>query len=311
MRGFKRLTALALALWCAGMLVSSVTPWEVIVSGRSALDEVQAITRTLGTDSKTPRVLLLGSSPVALGLSAEQIGKETGLPAFNLAAWSALSYFPEYLKHVMPVVHPDDIVIISNPNWFVRANATLGEGCVDHVTTNCLTWRPKPLPHLMEVVKVLSGAFPRDFMMPRDAQGDAMPVVYAHHSESIDVVPFSGRFADRAVPELRQIVEMIRARGACAVLAPGPIYVDQGERENWQRETDAAEARLAKLGLARAVVADDIINTDRSLFLDGYEHPSDRGRKLWSERIVDRLVSKSSSPCSSNLAKAEHLPSHS
>ena len=307
MHGFKRLTFAALLLWGCGMLVSAVIPWEIIAEGRSALATVSRIGEMAKTEGGAPRILLIGSSPVVLGLSAKEIADATGVPTFNLAVPGVLPFFPEYLDTAAAFVRPDDIVVISDPNWLARGNATLTKGCVGSFSLSCAVWGPRPLPHLIEFARVLFGTWPtKNTAIVRNAIGDAVAVRSFNAAETIPTLPFAGRFADQVAVELRKTVENFRARGACPLITLGPIFVDADEQEQWRREQNATEARVAKLGLALSVITDGAVNTDRSLFLDSYEHPTAAERAIWTERVISRLVSRSQSPCSRSLARAEH-----
>jgi hypothetical protein len=299
----------ALALWGAGMLVSAAAPWEFLDASRAELGQVRTIAKAMGGDAGPPRVLLLGSSPVEIGLSAQKIAAATGLPAFNLAAAGALSFFPDYLDDVLGFVRPDDIVVLSDPNWLNHNDKILSRGCVSRIDWSCVQWRPHPLPHLAKFIQVVLGGWSDPPAMNRDAVGDAVTVRSSNSAMTIPTVPFAGPFANDVAGQLRQAVEAIRARGGCPLLTLGPIYVDAREQEQWRREQERTEARVAKLGLALSVVTDGVINTDRSLFLDNYEHPAAAESEIWTDSIIRRLTSQSQSPCGRSLAKAEHIPS--
>src|SRR5579859_2481147 len=306
MRGSRRLTFVALLIWACGMLVSAVVPWLVIEGGRSALADLDTIGANAKASAATPRILLIGSSPVVLGLSAEEIARATGLPTYNLGVWTALFFFPEYLDRAMEFVRPDDIVILSNPNWLNRQSPILGEGCIGKFSASCTLWRPRPLPDLVEFVKVLSGLWPTDFGVKRDPVGDLVTVRIRNGAETIPTLPYVGRISDGVVADLAQAAARLRKLGACPLLTLGPIFVEPKERDRWLGEQSAAEARVAELGLSASVITDGMVNTDRSLFLDGFEHPAPSERVIWTRRVVERLVSPTQSPCSRSLAKAEH-----
>src|SRR5262249_46755730 len=123
----------------------------------------------------------------------------------------------------------------------------------------------------------------------------------------IPAIEFPGPFAEQVATELGRAVGMIRAKGACAVVSLGPIYVEAAEQGAWTREQAALEARVAKLGLAASVVADGAISTDRFRSLDTYDHPTAAAGTIWADSVIRRLTSQSQSPCVSSLAKAGHL----
>ncbi|GGF03727.1 hypothetical protein GCM10011611_06480 [Aliidongia dinghuensis] len=311
MHGSKRWTLAAFALWGFGMLVGSVAPWDVLDGSRASLDETRRIAASMGGASETPRVLLIGSSPVELGLSAERISAATGLPAFNLAAGGALSFFPEYLNQVLLFVQPDDVVILSNPNWVSRNGVLLAEGCVSRFSLACASLRPHPLPHLIEFLRVVSGHWSSATDIMRNDVGDVVSYRSTNAAVTISTIPFPGGYANDAVAELRQAVAAIRAKGACPLLTLGPVYVDARDEARWLREQQIVEARIAKLGLASSVITDGAISTDRSLFLDGYEHPAASEGAIWTDRVIGRLTSPSQGPCAGSLAKAGRPPARS
>jgi len=304
MHGFKRLTIVALSLWASGALVSAAVPWDAVEAGRASIETIQPVGDLAKRTAKSPKILLVGSSPVVLGLSAKRIESATGLPTFNLGVFGALTFFPEYLEKVEALVQPGDIVVVSNPNWIHSLDAKLPTGCISSFRLACLRWRPRPMPHLIEVIRVLSGRLAVDPGVVRDGAGDAVVVRSANTAATIPPLPFDGSISDEASAEVRQTVEVLRAKGACPVIALGPILVDPREREKWLKEQSATEARIAKLGLANATISEGLVNTDRGLFLDTYEHPAASERAAWTDRVIQRLVSKYQSPCAGSMAKA-------
>src|SRR6202012_5061160 len=100
-------------------------PWGTLQFGRAALEQSLQLARGMTQDADTPRILLLGSSPAVLGLSAEKIAAATKLPTFNLAAPTSVEFFPDYMEMMMPFVRPDDVVVLSDPNWLGRGSKVL------------------------------------------------------------------------------------------------------------------------------------------------------------------------------------------
>lgn len=60
---------------------------------------------------KGPRIILIGGSNVALGLDAELMQKELGIPVINDGLHAGLGVLP--LKELQPYIHAGDVIIIS------------------------------------------------------------------------------------------------------------------------------------------------------------------------------------------------------
>src|SRR5512143_2597087 len=114
MRAHKRF-ALSLVLGATVFLVASIVvrqhiPDEYIGAQRAYLAEVE--TQLAEFDSLAPRqrIALVGSSPVILGLSAEEIETATGTPARNLAMDASRSVFDDYASMIVEHIRPGDVV---------------------------------------------------------------------------------------------------------------------------------------------------------------------------------------------------------
>src|SRR4051812_8439387 len=144
MRNPKRFMRAALGLLLGGavLLAGSINvrqhiPDEYIGAERAYLAEVQ--TRLVEFDSISgKRIALVGSSPVIMGLSAEQIEKATGVPTRNLALDASRGGFLDYVAMVSEHIRPGDVVVIADPNVMKSPQIQLPLRCVKDFRFDCM-----------------------------------------------------------------------------------------------------------------------------------------------------------------------------
>jgi hypothetical protein len=300
MRGSKRITLLAVGLWLMSCIVGSLFPWEVVYRARMGLDEIYDVFAVADQIKGQRRVLLVGSSPIVIGMSARQIEQRTGLPTFNVGINDAAEFFDDYMSRILPHVRKGDIVVVSDPRWLDPSRAKLAPGCTEKVAGNCLGWWFNALPHLSLVSRFLF-----DFhhvigakVIDRDAHGDndAMDPTRLH--KAVDTMPpLNKMIAALDIKQMAQIIDEFHRHEACPLLAVGPVYVNEREKALWNSQVTSLQSAVSKSGYGRFLLADDVLQTDRANFLDSYEHPSPLERDSWTNRIIDRLTDRSMGPC--------------
>jgi hypothetical protein len=299
MRASKRITLLAIGLWLVSCVIGSVFPWEVIDGARNGMDTAHNVLLAADRAEGTGRILLLGSSPVVLGISAKEIERRTGMPTFNIGVSDAAEFFDDYMSRVLPYIRKGDVVIVSDPRWLDPTRQKLSPGCTEQIAGNCLGWRFAALPHLS-----LAGRFVMNLHQPigivpadRDARGDNTAMDPGRLHKPVRTMPPPDRIAALDVRQMAGIVDELHRHDACPLLALGPVFVSESEQAAWDSQVSSLQSAVFKSGYGRFLLSDDVLRTDRADFLDSYEHPSALGRSDWTNRIIARLMDRSMGPC--------------
>jgi predicted membrane metal-binding protein len=101
---------------------------------------------------------------------------------------------------------------------------------------------------------------------------------------------------------MSSLITRLRARGACPLLAIGPILVGGKQQASWVSELGSLQNAAYKIGLGRYILSDDVAQVERAQFLDSFEHPSSKGRAEWTRRIINRLKDREMNPCAAVMA---------
>lgn len=300
MHGSKPITFLALGFFLAAWIVGALFPWDVLAVSVIGFDQLYSILAAADRSANANRIMLVGSSPVHLGLSAQRIEKETGIPTFNLGTDGAGTYFSDYLGHVIPHVRNGDIVVVSNPSWLFPSGSHLDPGCTSTLTLRCASFRPRLFPHLLDVLMVSFNWTAPSFKSEagRDHWGDAADVSLDAHAAIPNRLKPSDPIVAVDLSDMANIIHELHRKEACALLSIGPVLVDEEDLATWNRELSSLQSAAAKRGLDRAILNDQVLSTNRTDFLDTFEHPSARLGAVWTQHIADRLIGRSNAPCS-------------
>src|SRR4051812_9084653 len=122
MRNPKRLVFVAVSLLAAGILalggsiaLREAIPDDYIGAERAYLLELQNQLAEFDSLKDGQRIVLIGSSPVIMGLSAERIEAATGFPTRNLAMDASRAVFHDYTALVAEHLRAGDVAIIVDP----------------------------------------------------------------------------------------------------------------------------------------------------------------------------------------------------
>ena len=280
---YKRIALVALALW----LATTFGVAYVLAVEDTQRAELDALLTDLDGVKGERRIVLVGSSQVVLGLSADRIMAATGIPARNAAVYEGRHGFRDYFRIVVSRVRPKDIVVVSPPVGVGIDAGSRPFGCADPSSLDCLLYNWKPAPRLVDFSRrfIIVSPFPNQ----RTAKGD---VVFGAKPGD---TPTPGKkirptFSADTVRVVREQAEMIRARGACPVFAFPPQLVLDDARAEWQEEFDRARAALRTAGLEDVVVGSMLINTDPRNFYHDDHHMNPTGRNLWTQMLLDDLL---------------------
>ena len=83
---------------------------------------------------------------------------------------------------------------------------------------------------------------------------------------------------------------MIKARGACPVVAFPPQLVREDTLGDWTGEFARAKTALSDAGLDDVVVESMMIQTDPHIFLHDVHHMNQEGREIWTKLVLDDLA---------------------
>jgi|SRR5579871_2289555 len=237
--------------------------------------------------SSGQRIALVGSSPVIMGLSAEQIEKATGIPTRNLALNSSRSVFGDYAAMILEHVRPGDVVIIANPNLRKPPQIELPLTCVRHFGFECIRLQSGFAPRVAEDATILFTDLSfGDEEMKRTQRGD---FVFPTPPQFEQFRPkFAGPFPANTAGDMAKLAADVRRHGACPIFLVTPIWPESKEIPLWQREYDKLWGKIDEAGLHNIVVEDSPLWEDGKLFHHD-EHMSERGREIWTGMIIAKL----------------------
>jgi hypothetical protein len=282
MGAYKRLILTSAVLWAISTLIAAY----IVALADTRVAELEHALHELDSVKGERRVVLVGSSNVLLGLSASQLKELSGLPGQNVAAYAARPSFREYFRKVMQRIRPNDVVIVSPPMGVIMEAGTQPFGCDDPMALPCLAH------HWTAVPRLLSSLNPRNpgLVWPegRNAEGDVIFAQGKGRAATAKSMPLP-RFSEDAAAIVTEQVEMIRARGACPVIALSPQLVVEGERTRWDREFARAIDALKAAGVHDTVVGTMLVTTDPQRFMNDEGHPSMLGREEWTRMVFNDL----------------------
>jgi hypothetical protein len=294
MRDLKRFTKVGLGLLAAGavLLAGSVVlrrniPDDYIGAQRYYLTELEELLAEFDTLATGRRIVLIGSSPVLIGLSAEQIETATGVPTRNLAMNASRAVFADYATMVFDHMRPGDVAIIVNPNLSRAPRLEIELRCVRDFTFDCFREQPGRLPRIVNDMLVLftDRAFAYE-VVPRTERGDTIfpeePTLQTRPAR------FAGPFPENGAEDLAELAAEVRRRGGCPIIVLTPLLPAPEERALWQTEFDKLWGRIDQAGLTNIVVEDSPLWGDLALF-HHHEHPSEPGRERWTESVIAKM----------------------
>jgi hypothetical protein len=277
----------AVVLLAGSIVLRQAIPDEYIGAERAYLSFVEKQLADFDTLAAGQRIALVGSSPVILGLSAEQIEKATGVPTRNLALNASRGVFEDYAAMVLEHIRPGDVVIIANPNVRKPPQMRLPLTCVRHFGFECIRWQSGFQPRIVQDATILftDRSFGEE-KTTRTPRGDYIfeeKPVYEHFPPK-----FAGPFPANSAADMAKLAADVRRRGACPIFALTPLWPEAKEIPLWQKEFDNLWAKIDEAGLRNIVVEDSALWTDRMLFHHD-EHMSEPGREIWTGMILAKL----------------------
>ena len=286
-----RLVALSLlvvvVLLAGSIVVRQAIPDEYIGAERAYLSWVDKELVDFDSLSSGQRIALVGSSPIIMGLSAEQIEKATGVATRNLALNSSRSVFRDYAEMVLEHIRPGDVVIIANPNIRKPAQMELPLSCVRNFGFECIRMQSGFQPRIVEDATILfTGRSFGDEEMIRTPRGDfvfPVPPVFAPFRAK-----FAGPFPENSAGDMAKLAADVRRRGGCPIFVLTPLWADSKDIPLWQKEYDKLWGKIDEAGLHNIVVQDSPLWNDGKLFHHD-EHMTEQGREIWTGMILAKL----------------------
>jgi len=262
-------------------------PDEFIGAQRAYLNQLEGLLAGFDSLSTGQRIALVGSSPVIMGMSAEQIETATGVPTRNLALDASRSVFQDYVTLVAEHIRPGDVVVIANPNLRKSPQMQLPLSCVKHFGFECIRYQEGFLPHIVQDSLVLftNQSF-GDETLARTAHGD---FIFPEKVQFTVAPPkFAGPFPANSAGDMAKLAAIVRSHGGCPIFVLTPFWPEENEVGLWQNEIDRLWQGIDAAGLHDIVVPDSPLWNERTLFHHD-EHPSERGREIWSRAIIAKL----------------------
>jgi len=286
-----RLVAISLlvvfVLLAGSIVIRQAIPDEYIGAERAYLTWVEKQLVDFDSLTSGQRIALVGSSPVILGLSAEQIEKATGVPTRNLALNSSRSVFADYAAMVLEHIKPGDVVIIANPNLRKPPQMELPLSCVRHFGFECIRMQSGFQPRILEDATILFTD--RSFGEEQSTRSPRGDFVFPEPPQYEQFRPkFAGPFPENSAADMAKLAADVRRRGACPIFVLTPIWPETNEIPLWQKEYDKLWGKIDEAGLHNIVVEDSPLWSDGMLFHHD-EHMSEPGREIWTGMILAKL----------------------
>jgi hypothetical protein len=275
-------------LLAGSIAVRRSIPDEYIGAERAYLSDVEARLIEFDSIKENKRIVLIGSSPVILGLSAEQIETATGIPTRNLALDASRAVFADYAAMVIEHARPGDVFVIADPNLRKPPQMQLPLRCVREFGLDCIRGQNGLSPHIIQDSLVLftDRSF-GDEPVPRTAKGD---LTYSKPQKTFPPA-FQGPFPKNGADNMAKLAKDVRGRGACPIFVLTPLLPKPEQISLWQAEFDKLWHAIDEAGLHDVVVEDSPLWSDPVLFHHD-EHPSERGREVWSASVIAKLREK-------------------
>lgn len=301
-RLWKRVTIAVGMIVAASYALAGLAPETLVFDREQRTKYIDA--RALGIDEThgSGRVIILGSSPAVMGLSAAQISVALGRPAINASVLAARPLFARYLQEVLSHVAPGDIVVWADPRLHDLERTDPFADCGSAFALGCFRPHLVALPNLKRLFRF--GAEWENWeekskLFPGGPQGDLVFAEWMDGPSTAMTVPFDPDFADNIYAAGLKARAMIGARRACAVMAPAPFLIKPSDQARWDAEyrrlLDLADhAPVAPLLLPRQA---PFVTDPELLSKFGNGHPSARGRTWWTARLVERLHDLPAAAC--------------
>ena len=274
-------------LLAGAIAIRQSIPDEYIGAQRAYLSELQNQLAEFDSLKDGPRIALIGSSPVIMGLSAERIESATGFPTRNLAMDASRATFQDYAALVALHIRPGDVAVIVNPNLRKAPQMQLPLACVTHFTRDCIRKQSGYRPRIVEDALVLftNRAFGNEPSM-RNPHGD---FIFSEDPKIKTVPPkFAGPFPKNGAGDIAAVAMDVRKHGGCPIFAFTPLLPRTEEVALWQDAFAKLRAGIDAAGLHDLMVEDSPLWSDAALFHHD-EHMTERGRKIWTDSIIAKL----------------------
>jgi hypothetical protein len=278
---------LLVVLLAGSIAVRKLIPDEYIGAQRAYVAQFEGLLADFDSLSTGQRIALVGSSPVILGLSSEQIETATGVPTRNLAMNSSRAVFQDYAALVVEHIRPGDVVIIANPNLRKPPQMQLPLTCVKHFGFECIRMQDGFRPRIVEDATVLfTGRSFGDEGYQRTLHGD---FIFPNPPQFMVAPPkFAGPFPKNSADDMAKIAMDVRRHGGCPIFLLTPLFPEPGEIALWQDEYAKLWREIDEAGLHDIVVEDSPLWNERTDFHHD-EHPSEHGREIWSGMVLAKL----------------------
>lgn len=276
MRGFRRLALLGLFLWLLAVLARAGIAASFDL--RMMLpDARRAVEMVASAPEDGCRVLVVGSSPTLFGLSATELEAATGCRSANLSMIDMGGRLDDYLDRVLPHLRLGDVLVLADRRWTQAGSGD--DACAGQPAWACLAGAIHFAPYVVERLRLVL-----PLSLPRDSRGDLLnhPPMTAR------------RFVYRELPldDLMMRASLavgqagaIRARGACAVLAPVPMLVAPEAIPTLQAAYDRLGRQVTEQA-ADAAWLPPLLETAPDLFVLEGQHPSAAERLRWTARVA-------------------------
>lgn len=287
----------ALVIWTLAVLLTSAFPWPYLYSERGLLTILKTELADFDTLPGRTRVMLLGSSPVRLGLSAGTIEAQLGLPTRNLALLASRRIFTEYLALAMSHLRRGDVVVLDEPNLISPIDASYPMECADHVSVRCVHWNFGAVPHAVDAARTIFASRPsQEFVGKLAPNGD---YVFAGDQPEANMprTPFMGHFASDAITTLSALMGEFAERGVCPIFVFSPFLIHASEMPLWQREFADFWRRAEAAGVGKRTLVVSPLWVDPKLFLLE-EHLNTAGRELWTNSVIAEIRKRRLTDCS-------------
>lgn len=283
MREFKNISILAVIIFTTSIFISNLNIIKLKIENNSIfknkLIEIDKI------DKSYNKIIIYGSSPLLMGISAKIIQRNTKIESHNLSSAGLEGQFEIAIKSIVSKTTPGDIILIGDRNFRINK--------IKKPVINDFIYNIKLLPNLK------SKFFPHQYKRTLEGDLDSYPKTFFNLTESIGAIDYDEELMFEKMMLYKNIITSF---GACPIFVLTPILVKPNDKEKFELATKKLIAYAETMELSQNIIKSISIEDDKDTFMDT-SHMSQFGRDKWSEDLTSEILDR-------DLCNIKQLKSH-
>lgn len=282
MRGYKKASYLAMAIWLTLILAHSAihSTVSIILFNGGVLQKALAFQQT----AAPCKIWLIGSSPVFFGLQASKIQATTHCMTINFGLnRTGGDLLDDYLQSLLPYIRSGDIVILCDRRWLDLSRPG------DH------SFKFHSIPRLFKNLSMVpnlrsdAGSLPFAKIEKRTEYGDLE--IFPPPAKPFTSLDGTLLFSPKNMGLMKNAQAVITAVGATALLVSPPTLLTEKTKQGIPPKLARIERQVAT-EMGAGVWLPPLLETDHSLFSTDSEHSSAEGRQRWTDYLTRALLAR-------------------